>query len=614
MRITHFLAVVSLVALSVACEQVVDPDPPEGPGTPGEVEAPTSPTLAVDSTAIKTLSFSWADVANETEYRLLEDPDGESGLSVVATLPAGSDSHDLLVFLPAKVNAQYSLQACNSGGCASSAQVAVGPGLVDAIGYFKASNAAAGDTFGSAVAISADGTTLAVGAHQESSAATGVNGEPTTDTLASSGAVYVFTLDAAGAWSQQAYIKAWNTGALDRFGEAIALSADGSTLAVGAYAEDSSGTGIDSHLGGFVFADSASGSGAVYIFTRDEAAGWSQEAYVKAPDTNADDLFGYSVALSADGSDLAVGAPFEDSGAEGIGGGFDELNGLNSGAVYLLGRANGTWSYRAYVKASSNGENDLFGSDVAIAEDGRTLAVGAIREDGGTAGVGGDQDDNTVQDAGAAYVFVRSGGGIWSQQAYVKASNPGITDFFGNSLDLSANGATLVVGVFSEGSASTGVDGDQGDESAADAGAVYVFDRAAAGSWLQTAYLKASNTGVRDEFGWDVSLSGDGDTIAVGARREDSSATGVSGDESDENAGNSGAVYLFARAADTWLASTYVKASNTGAADNFGRAVALSSDGRTLAVGATGESSGSIGIGGDQNDGSASISGAVYLY
>src|SRR5690606_3178113 len=115
-------------------------------------------------------------------------------------------------------------------------------------------------------------------------------------------------------------------------------------------------------------------------------------------------------------------------------------------------------------------------------------------------------------------------------------------------------------------------------------------------------------------FGWDVALSGDGNLLAAGARREDSAATGVNGDEEDDNAGDSGAVYLFTRESGTWQASTYVKASNTGTADHFGTAVALASDGMTLAVGASGESSGATGVGGEQNDGSAPSAGAVYLY
>src|SRR5690606_37117339 len=113
-------------------------------------------------------------------------------------------------------------------------------------------------------------------------------------------------------------------------------------------------------------------------------------------------------------------------------------------------------------------------------------------------------------------------------------------------------------------------------------------------------------------FGQSVGLSGDGDTLAVGARYEDSSATGVGGDESNDTAGSAGAVYVFARSGTDWLQQAYVKASNTAASDYFGASVALSSDGRTLAVGAYGEDSDASGTSGSgQNDNAAESSGAV---
>jgi cysteine-rich repeat protein len=99
-------------------------------------------------------------------------------------------------------------------------------------------------------------------------------------------------------------------------------------------------------------------------------------------------------------------------------------------------------------------------------------------------------------------------------------------------------------------------------------------------------YFKASNTGANDALGRSVALSGDGNTLAVGAWFEDSSATGIGGDQASDTAGNAGAVYVFARNGGVWTQQAYVKASNTGADDHFGWSVALSGDGRTLAVGA----------------------------
>jgi hypothetical protein len=79
------------------------------------------------------------------------------------------------------------------------------------------------------------------------------------------------------------------------------------------------------------------------------------------------------------------------------------------------------------------------------------------------------------------------------------------------------------VGASLEDSAATGIDGDQSDNSATNAGAVYVYTRDATGVWSQQAYIKASNTDAEDEFGL-VALSGD--TLAVGAFQEASAASG----------------------------------------------------------------------------------------
>src|SRR5690606_15975665 len=118
-------------------------------------------------------------------------------------------------------------------------------------------------------------------------------------------------------------------------------------------------------------------------------------------------------------------------------------------------------------------------------------------EDSAATGLDGDQSDNSELFAGAVYVFTRAGT-TWSQQAppKVKASNTE-RDSFGYSVALSGDGSVLAVGAPGEGSAATGVNGDQADNSAGGAGAVYVFTRAGA-TWSQHAYVKAFNTGTGD--------------------------------------------------------------------------------------------------------------------
>ncbi len=232
-------------------------------GGGGSENPPPAPALSLEYQSIKTFHFTWGDVEGETEYRLLEDREGSGSYEVVATYVADATNGDLTVFLPGVVNARYKLAACNSVGCSESAEVAVDPAeLVAGVGYFKASNTETGDQFGWSVALSADGNTLAVGARYEDSSATGVGGDESNDSAADSGAVYVFVQDDGGTWSQQAYVKASNTGAHDYFGTAVALSADGNTLAVGARYEDSNATGV----GGDESDNSAADSGAVYVF------------------------------------------------------------------------------------------------------------------------------------------------------------------------------------------------------------------------------------------------------------------------------------------------------------------------------------------------------------
>src|SRR3989442_806910 len=199
----------------------------------------------------------------------------------------------------------------------------------------------------------------------------------------------------------------------------------------------------------------------------------------------------------------------------------------------------------AYIKASNTETGDHFGNGgtleghaVALSGDGNTLAVGAPYESSGAKGVNGNQNDNSVYSAGAVYIFVQRNN-TWSQQAYVKPSNPGQSYKFGHHISLSQDGNTLAVSALGEASAAKGINGDQNDRSIPLAGAVYVFTRTGT-TWSQQAYIKASNTGEPgvgdqfpegEQFGFSIGLSADGNTLAVRAMGEDSSATGINGDQ-----------------------------------------------------------------------------------
>ncbi|ENM5859912.1 hypothetical protein NTE23_003866, partial [Vibrio mimicus] len=236
-------------------------------------------------------------------------------------------------------------------------------------------------------------------------------------------------------------------------------------------------------------------------------------------------------------------------------------------------------------------------------------------------------DVSTAVDSGAVYVFTRNNRGIWSQSAYLKASNTGAEDNFGTSLALSEDGKTLVVGASAEDNGFKGIitDGSEASDSgtAVDSGAVYVFTKSNTGTWSQSAYIKASNTGASDLFGSSVAISKDGKTLAVGAPTEDNAVKGIitNGSEATDvgTVNNSGAVYLFTQSdSGEWSQSAYFKASNTGASDLFGSAIALSDNGKMLVVGAYNEDNGAKGIitnGSEVMDlGTATNSGAVYVF
>ncbi len=485
-------------------------------------------TVGGSAAGTVTLLRAWLRPADSAPFALLTD--ALAGTSGTVTLPSLTP----LIWPQARIR----VQACDAAmTCVDSNEQALLPVLPATIGYFKASNTGAQDLFGVGIALAGNGNVMAVGACCEDSNATGINGDQSNNASSNSGAVYVFVRN-AGVWSQQAYLKASNAGAGDRFGYSVALNFDGTTLVVGAPEEDSAATGVNGNGAD----NSASNSGAAYVFVRDGST-WTQQAYLKASNTGADDDFGRVVAMSGNGL-LAVGAWGEDSNATGINNNAGQANNAagNSGAVYVFGEnLQGAWVQLAYIKASNTGAGDFFGASVALS--GNTLAVGAIGEASAATGIGGDQANNAAVESGAVYVFVRNGN-FWTQQAYIKASNPEVSDRFGFSVALSGNGDRLAVGAPIESSNATGIGGAQNNNLADESGAAYVFVRSGS-TWSQLAYVKATNTDIDDTFGWVVALSYDGLTLAVGAPLEDGAATGINGDATSNAASGAGAVYLY---------------------------------------------------------------------
>lgn len=191
----------------------------------------------------------------------------------------------------------------------------------------------------------------------------------------------------------------------DAFGGAVVLSTDGSTLAVGALYADVNGN-----------AD----QGSVTVFTR-SGGKWAEQGVLTVAGA-ANDWFGYSIAMSADGSTIAVGAVYA------------TVDGNKAqGSASVFARQGGKWSLQKTLTGESGAAGDLFGYSVSLSADGGTLAVGAT---------GADIDGNA--DQGSASVYTRDGG--WALQATLTAATPAAKANFGTSVALSSDGNTLAVG------------------------------------------------------------------------------------------------------------------------------------------------------------------------
>lgn len=503
----------------------------------------------------------------------------------------------------------------NDSGAGDDGGESVPPHVPVVDSYFKATHPRVSAAFGSSVAISADGTTLAVGSPGEDSSATGVNNSnpgPADTNADSSGAVFVFVRSGAGVWTQQAYIKPHMTAANMRFGESISLSSDGNRLAVGAKGESSG----------------AASSGAVYTFERNGGS-WIQSpssVSIKASNIMAQASFGSAVALSGDGLLLAVAAFNEsatDTGVSTGNGGASTGTTVFNGAVYVYARSGADWVKTHYIKPSIMQTGARFGWSIALSGtsgDGAVLAVGSIGDPSSATGVSASMSsDTSAASSGATFLFEKSGGG-WNQVAYVKASNTRPNARFGSSLALSADGKTLAVGSELETSGATGVNATSPgpeDTTAGGSGAAYVFTRTA-GGWSQTAYVKASNTRSNAAFGRSIDLSLDGKSLIVGSTAETSAASGVNNTtpgQGDTSVANSGAAYVYALVNGAWSQTAYLKSfTSTTYSSNFGAGVAITNGAATVAVGGSTEPTTNAGINQSGGATSAGGSGAAFTF
>ena len=299
----------------------------------------------------------------------------------------------------------------------------------------------------------------------------------------------------------------------------MAISNDGAYAIVGSIGEDTSGAG----------------SGAAYVYVR-SGSSWSQQQMLKASDAAANGIFGYSVAMSSDGTYAVVGARYQNT----------------YGAAYVYIRSGTSWTQQAKLTASNAGAGDAFGWSVDISNDGTYIIVGAKDE------------DSTASSSGSAYVFIRSGTS-WSEQQKINGSGAIVNGYFGYSVSISSDGTYAAVGASSDNNM--------------DYGAVHVFIRSGT-TWSEQQKIVASDQATSDHLGISVSISGAGDYVIAGAW---GSETGGS---------NAGAAYIFSRSGTSWSQQQKIQSSDIGANDHFGWSSNISNDGNYVIVGAHYEGTG----------------------
>jgi hypothetical protein len=309
------------------------------------------------------------------------------------------------------------------------------------------------------------------------------------------------------------------TGGEKYLGDAVAISGDTALVGAPGY-------------------PSGAHTGAAYVFVRSGGV-WKLQKKLVAPDGGAGDDFGLSVAIS--GNTALVGASSHN--IAGLG---------RAGAAYVFVRSSGVWKLQEELTYDVPSPGDFFGDSVALNGDTALVGVPGMDWFAGT-------------DAGAACVYIRSGGKWYLQQALV-GYDAAPSDDFGASVALSTD--TAVVGAPWH---------DTGGKS--DAGAAYVFVRSA-GVWTrQPPDLHAGDAAVQDELGFSVALSGN--TAVIGAPRRDS------GGKAD-----AGAAYVFFRSSGAWSQQAQLTADDGNAQDEAGYSVDVTG-GRAL-LGSPGNSGGSI--------------------
>lgn len=534
------------------------------------------------------------------------------------------------VSLAYSANSIYTLDTCIGERCTESVSVFNTPDINKAITYLKASNTGIDDSYGHAVAINASATIMAVSAPREDSNAKGVNsGDQENNASENSGAVYIYSLNASNEWEQKAYIKAPANQANMQFGYSLAISNDGNTLmvgapfqkvdgndqtgavhvyelnaqtknweykaelkasnpdendhfgyslslnqaantlAVGAPHEDSNSTTIDDSAG--QSDNSKADSGAVYIFKKTSEWADAVSTYIKPGNTDAGDLFGYTLSLVDDvertgNQRLAVGAPHEKSLSNEPGNNADTtpVNAGGAGAVYMFEKNQGQWNQTSYIKAFDDKgapkgyTGNLFGATLALSHDAKKLIVGAPGEDNSQAGINsfGSVRNTGATDSGAAYLFSLESN-VWKAKLYFKPNDQTDIDAaYGSSVAFTPGDKYLAIGSTGERGRGKGLLASGSNTSSKGSGAVYLYQESnsQSGQWPLRRYLKSPNSDEGDNFGGAIATAEEDNKpiLLISAPAESSQRKSIPTREDDLLSGQkdnskskSGAAYLY---------------------------------------------------------------------
>ena len=453
------------------------------------------------------------------------------------------------------------------------------------------------NVFGTSVAFSGNGGTLAIGSIGDKRCLDAWCSE-----FGAPGGAYVYRYEGQ-AWTQAYRVRPPDGVPNFAFaGHSLALDYAGNTLAMGVPQDmtcESQAVENDQE-------DSCVVPGSVYVYTP-SSLGWVDPERVTGSTNEHMDAFGASVALSADGHTLAVGAPGDDRCAE------EQLSADqcdDTGAVYVFDYTGAKWAETAYLKGTGTRAGRRFGTEVAFRDDGQWLAIGAPEGECSYETRAAGQ----CSESGSVYFFTRDGPN-WSQSGRLESpiANAGVR--FGGTFALDSDATALVVGAAKDDGCESDLPSAPEDNGCPGAGAVFTFVRTN-DKWALTGYLKASNAGQGDLFGAAVGLSRDSRTLVVGSPAESSCSRGLGGDQADNACDGAGASYVFTFDDGRWAQREYLKPSNLDMGDAFGTAVGVGSRDGLVAIGARAEAGCGTpvvnGPGQDRND--CVASGAVYVY